>query len=302
MKHYDPMLIADGELPEGTNWLYQFKFDGIRCIAYVNSGTVKLVNRAGFDVTPGFPEVVKQLSHMRNCVLDGELFVGSKERPGGNFQVVLERSGVQSITTAALLAAKHPAIFIAFDLLETQGSTVTAMQFTDRYSLLHGLKVTHAPATPNADEAKRVALERGFEGLVARSRTAPYEEGERPESNIRWKPLDTSDLIVYGWEESPDSQIPVRSFLLGTQDGFGWRFVGKVGSGFSAEDLAGIMPDFIEINSKPPVANEPDFKYPVHYVQPSVVFEVSHLGYEDTGMLRNPSFIRRRKDKEMVSL
>jgi bifunctional non-homologous end joining protein LigD len=46
-----PMLATLGDLPEPPGWGYEFKWDGVRAIIYVESGRVRLLSRNDRDVS-----------------------------------------------------------------------------------------------------------------------------------------------------------------------------------------------------------------------------------------------------------
>lgn len=70
-----PMLAAPGPLPAGSEWAYEFKYDGVRAITYVQNGRVRVLSRNHNDVTRTYPELgeVAHLLGGRNAVVDGEI-------------------------------------------------------------------------------------------------------------------------------------------------------------------------------------------------------------------------------------
>src|SRR4051795_6543693 len=54
----EPMLARSGSLPrEDGRWAYEIKWDGVRAIAFVEGGRVRLQTRTGRDVTARYPEL-----------------------------------------------------------------------------------------------------------------------------------------------------------------------------------------------------------------------------------------------------
>jgi len=80
-----PMLIKEEKLPfDSENYIYELKFDGVRCVAYLDDG-VELRSRTNAMITPLFPELLhinKQVSG--TCILDGELVVLIDGKPDFN--------------------------------------------------------------------------------------------------------------------------------------------------------------------------------------------------------------------------
>ena len=80
-----PMLASPGQLPgdDEPGWAYELKWDGIRALAYVQDGQVRLVSRLGRDMTPAYPELHQLVTQpatqpatergWSQAVLDGEI-------------------------------------------------------------------------------------------------------------------------------------------------------------------------------------------------------------------------------------
>jgi bifunctional non-homologous end joining protein LigD len=53
-----PMLALAGDLPNDDGWVYEFKWDGVRALAYTNgAGGLRLMSRNDLDVTTCYPEL-----------------------------------------------------------------------------------------------------------------------------------------------------------------------------------------------------------------------------------------------------
>lgn len=304
---FSPQLCADGDLPEGSNWTYQIKWDGVRCVVRITPGSVELYNRSGMSITRGFPEVVdllKQIKVTDETLIDCELVALKGGQP--DFRSILVRCGVQSTMLATKLSRELPGVLVAFDLIKLNGDSLENKPYLERYNKLNThfsdlIKIN--PLSRDKNLLVDLVKSKGLEGVIARDENGIYQQGERPNTMVRWKQIETSDLMVYGWEEGSGYRYQnFGAFLLATQEGFGWRFVGKVSSGISDSELEALLDSFIPVDEQPPVINHPELENPVHYIQAGVILEISHLGYENGNMLRNPSFLRRREDKELNSM
>ena len=81
-----PMLAVPGELPppaQDDAWAYEMKWDGVRAVAYLQGGTVRLMSRNDLDVTRSYPEVASPPAGLagESVVLDGELVTFDDARP-----------------------------------------------------------------------------------------------------------------------------------------------------------------------------------------------------------------------------
>src|SRR4051812_3319137 len=70
----EPMLARlERTLPRGDGLVYEPKWDGFRCVAFVDDGDVVLQSRNGRALQRYFPEVLSTLRGLGSVVLDGEL-------------------------------------------------------------------------------------------------------------------------------------------------------------------------------------------------------------------------------------
>ena len=85
------MLAApDRELPVGR-YLYEPKWTGLRCLAFVERGEVDLRSRHGKPLVRYFPELTAALAALgRDFVLDGEIVIVGEH--GFDFAALLNRT------------------------------------------------------------------------------------------------------------------------------------------------------------------------------------------------------------------
>src|SRR5262245_5906868 len=79
------------EIPRGSGWQYEPKWDGFRCLAFRNRDDVYLQSKAEKPLGRYFPEIVAAIANLgaRQFVLDGELVVPVNGRL--NFDQLLQR-------------------------------------------------------------------------------------------------------------------------------------------------------------------------------------------------------------------
>src|ERR1700735_4150404 len=99
-----PMLATVAtEMPRGEGWVFEPKYDGIRILAVVSNGSVRLLSRNAIDRTGDFPGVAQAVGalasrvRLRDLVLDGEL-VARTAGGIGRFADLQQRS--KTITAA----------------------------------------------------------------------------------------------------------------------------------------------------------------------------------------------------------
>jgi ATP-dependent DNA ligase len=212
------------ELPTGAGWQYEPKWDGFRLLAFRDGDEVDLRSKAGKPLGRYFPDVVEALRSLKakRFVLDGEILV-----PVGDtlsFEELQLRLH-PAASRVAKLAAAHPAIVVAFDLLlGPRGGALTDRPLAERREKLEafagqffaaGGPVRLSPATA---DRKRAAgwLERGekgLDGVMAKRLDLPYRSGERT-GMVKVKNVRTVDCVVGGFRYAQKEPI-VGSLLLG---------------------------------------------------------------------------------------
>lgn len=220
--------------------LYEPKWDGWRCLAFVRGAEVSLFSRHGTEMTKDFPELVSACSEQLpdRCVIDGEIVMVDGDRL--EYSHLARRHGAGA--KAARLAVEHPATYVVFDLLELDDHDCRPLFQQERRALLEQIldqaepPLALTPATVDLATAQHwfdVFERHGLDGVVAKPLRQPYLEGSR--SLVKVKHRRTADVVVAGfrWDRNATEGHPtLGSLLLGawTEDG-DLHFLG-VTSGF----------------------------------------------------------------------
>jgi ATP-dependent DNA ligase len=193
----DPMLLLRTEqLPEGSNWEYELKFDGFRAIAFKSSGKVHLRSRNDKDFDGQYPSVVKALTAMSDeTVIDGEIVaLDASGRPSSN---ALQNHG----SNAAAI------VYYLFDLLVLQGNDLTSEPLKRRRELLESevLSRLDEPIRQSptlhaslADLIRSVKAQ-GLEGLVAKRIDSRYEPGLRSGAWQKMRVNRGQEFVIGGY-------------------------------------------------------------------------------------------------------
>ena len=303
-----PMLATTGTLPrDDEHWAYEIKWDGVRAITFVDGGRVRLVSRNDKDLTPSFPEgrALGEFMGARPCVLDAEIVVmGDDGLP--DFGHLQRRLHVANANTVRSLAAEYPATLVVFDVLHLDGRDLRGLPYDERRALLEGLTLSGPGFTTTVSfiDAKgadilRGTKDSGLEGIIAKRRTSRYAEGRRSDEWIKIKNVRTQEVVIGGWTDGTGNLAgSLGALLLGIPEGKGLRFVGKVGTGFSARDRAELL-ELLEpaSSTKDPFvpALAPNASH--HFVRPRQVGEVQFGEWTSAGQLRHPTWRGLRTDK-----
>jgi bifunctional non-homologous end joining protein LigD len=309
-----PMLATARDLPpDDGRWAYEFKWDGIRALVWVDGGRVRARSRTGADITRAFPEL-RQLGESmgsNQAVLDGELVV-LEEGGRPSFSRLQHRMQLTDARAVARAAPEHPASFVIFDLLHLNGHSLLDASYDQRRALLEQLDLggpTFA-LTPSFTEETgaavlAAAVQLRMEGVVAKRRDSPYRPGKRSTDWIKVKDQRTQEVVVGGWTRGRGSRGDTFGALLlglpSTDAPGALSFVGKVGTGFTdagRDELLGRLRPLERVTSP----FDTDLPKAVvgegaHWVRSKVVGEVEFTEWTPDGHLRHPSWRGVRRDK-----
>jgi ATP-dependent DNA ligase len=218
------------QLPEGECWAYEPKFDGFRCIAFVDGEEAELQSRNGRGLTRYFPELRFPPGRY---VLDGEIIVRGPDGEG-DFDLLGQRIHPAK-SRVDMLAEQTPAAFIAFDVLAIEDEVLLELPQRERRERLAALVSEPVELTDSVDtpqEAERWL--HTAEGVIAKRTDAPYRPGERV-GMVKVKRVRTIDAVVRGWRPGK-AEGTLGALILGLYDGDGnLREIGH-SSGFTAKE------------------------------------------------------------------
>jgi len=285
-------------LPSGDDWVYEIKFDGYRTLAAVSGDEVRLHTRNGLDWTHRYPSLVRALAKLDldGALLDGEVVVVDKA--GRTDFGALQR---------ALKGEGGTLSYFLFDLLQIAGEDLRKQPLVERKARLEALLTGLGREGPlfysgHLDRGADQMLERlcgeDFEGVIAKRANSPYRSG-RGRSWLKIKCERTQEFVVVGWASSTRDR-PFSSLLLGVEEEGGLRYAGKVGSGYSEEELASLSARLRKLARKTaPVEGEvpADARRGAHWVRPELVAQVQFAEFTRDGLVRQGRFLGLREDK-----
>ena len=318
---FQPMLASPGtHVPSGDEWVFEPKYDGIRIIALVKPKAVALMTRNGHDKRRQFPEVAERLmalSHKleRDLVLDGEIVALDPSGEPARFQELQGRMHLADDEAVSTRVSDTPAAFIAFDLLLDGEDALLQEPWGDRRQRLERvMRAVPAPgrtllrlskvAERDSGTMMREAQQHGWEGVMAKRRDTKYEPGRRVRHWLKLKIENRQEFVVAGWTEPRSSRKHFGALLLGYYDDAGnLVYAGHSGGGFTDQALDDIARKLRAIErptspfSTTPVTNERP-----HWVTPRYVAEVKFSEWTGSGMLRQPTFVGWRDDKNPLDV
>ena len=294
----------------GAPAAFEAKLDGARIQIHKRGTEVRLFTRSLDDVTARLGHVASEVARwpVPSLVADGEMlwfaFTGEEKsaRPVPFQETASRFARSESVPSPG---AEQPAILL-FDVLHLNGVDLIDQPNAERRAALESLapsaKLVDRIVTGDAREAQAFLdrmIQLGYEGVVAKSLSAPYESGRRGASWRKIKPVLTLDLVVLAVEwGSGRRRGKLSNIHLGARDPASGGFVmlGKTFKGMTDAMLEWQTRRFLEL------ADGPSDGYVVK-VRPEQVVEIAFDGLQASsrypgGMaLRFARVIRYRDDK-----
>ena len=259
----------------------EWKLDGARIQAHRVDDDVRVFTRNLADITERVPEIVAPLRALdvSAIVLDGEAIALRDDGRPEPFQVTMSRFGTKA---APSVETTRPLSAFFFDCLHVDGDDLLDRPAQERLEALEAnlpreLAVPRL-VTDDVDAAQAFlddALLRGHEGVMAKSRTAPYEAGRRGAGWLKVKPSYTFDLVVLAAEWGHGRrQGKLSNLHLGARDleSGGFVMLGKTFKGMTDEMLAWQTEHLLGL--------ETQRDGHVVYVRPELVVEVAFDGVQ----------------------
>jgi bifunctional non-homologous end joining protein LigD len=272
------------------SWVYEEKYDGYRILAYKEGSRVRLYSRNAIDRTDRFSDVAAALSTLRpsTLLLDGEISV-------------FDRHGVSRFQLLQNLGTGK-SVFAVFDCLYKDGKDLRGRPLSERRVALeesvarNKLIVPSTRLSSNGFAAYRLAMERKFEGLVAKDLASRYVEG-RSRFWLKVKVHQEDEFVIGGFTEPSGSRTHFGALLLGAYDRGKLRFVGKVGTGFNDQSLAMLFKKFRPLVRQQSAFVDPPRDRDVSFLSPKLVAQISYQEWTADKKLRQPVFLGLRDDK-----
>lgn len=309
------MLAVLSDMPtDQPNWGFEYKWDGVRCLAYWNAGSLNLQSRNLLDMTSQYPELQALRDNLPDvpAVLDGEI-IAINEKGRVSFLNLSHRMHVVSSQRVEQRAALYPVTFMIFDILYLDGYSTMELPYTERRAILEGLKLDGPNwRTPPyyaglGDQMSQAAHTARLEGIVAKRLDSVYEPGKRTGAWRKLKFVGRQEFIIGGWLPYKSSDLDmVGSLLLGYNDEVAepgkplppLHYAGSVGTGLTdstRRELASLMK--ARPSDRSPFSGKTG-KPAALFVRPDLIAEVEYRGWSSEGRLRQPSFKGLRDDKD----
>ena len=288
-----------------SDWLIEWKWDGIRAQIIRRAGSVHIWSRGEELMTDRFPELVEQALQLPpDTVIDGEIVAWreGRVRPFGELQ---QRIGRKKLN--AKILADTPVHIIAYDLLEQSGEDIRSLPISDRRQRLEAMLTDRPWATlsPQIKDASWQELKqhrdasrsRCVEGLMLKRLDSAYGSGRQRGTWWKWKidPYSFDGILMYAQPGRGRRANLLTDYTFAVRDGETLVPVAKAYSGLTDEEISRVD-RWIRQNTIERFG-------PVRSVKPQLVFEIAFEAINESKRhksgvaVRFPRIARWRSDK-----
>jgi bifunctional non-homologous end joining protein LigD len=284
--------------PDGEQWLHEVKWDGYRILTAIADGEIRLWSRNALPWNERAPEIVQAIGELKlkAARLDGELV--ALENGLSDFNLLQKTLSGE---------ASAPLVYMLFDVPHMDGYDLSRAPLLERKQLLEKLvgkgRARLGFSSHWVGEGPRVfemATQQKLEGIISKRVDSPYRAG-RGDDWLKIKRLMSDEFAVVGYTPPKGQRTGFGSLLLATPDGDGgWRYAGRVGTGFNDRMLREVARDLATGGRSEPVvplAGIDPLLRNAHWIAPGAVAEVYYRGIGNQGLLRQPSLKTLRQDK-----
>jgi bifunctional non-homologous end joining protein LigD len=306
-----PMLATTGNPPARgqNNWAVEMKWDGVRALAFVENGRLRLGSRTGKDITGTYPELagLARATGHKQALIDGEIVAFTDGKP--DFEALQPRMHVSSASQAVRLAEQTPVTYLAFDVLQLDGRPLEGLPYSERRGLLtsffpNGSAWLCPPNFPgeDLDDVLTASRANGLEGVVAKRLDSRYEPGARSAGWLKIKNQLRQEVVVAGWKPGKGNRTgQIGSLLVGVYDDGGLLYSGHVGTGFSDATLRMLGRRLEPLRRRDSPFAEPvpaEYAKQAVWVEPRLVIDVAFDRWTRVGRMRAPTYRGLRDDKD----
>jgi len=288
--------IASPDMPMGDDWGYQLKWDGVRILAAVENGSVRLFSKKMLSKNTVFPEIVRLFQNRDDrLLLDGEAVVFDTQEQRPEFAKALQRERAGGPGRAGESAvSRYRLCYVLFDLLHAGDRDLRDTPYAKRHEQLLSLfpaKTADLFVTDLISDGRALwqwVEERKWEGVVSKRLSSLYREGKKHADWYKKKTALRLSVDIVGITEREGR---VASLVM-SLDGL---YFGRVSLGLNERTKLKLR----EIAADRAVPEAPWRPLPadivkerVMWIAPPLRCDVTGLEITSAGLLRHPKIAR----------
>lgn len=295
-KEWRPQLATLATEPfDNSDWIFENKFDGYRALVQMHNNKVDLISRNGNSFNSKYVEVVEKLEKINgDMIIDGEIVV--EDGKGKSYFQWLQHFDENP--------QKGTLKFYVFDILYFQGFDLRDLPLIQRKKILKALlpksdTIIFSSHTEGQGIETFKAIEKlGGEGIIAKRKDSKYHVNQRSRDWLKIKTTKQQEMVIGGFTDPSGSRKGFGALLVGHYDEDNFVYSGKVGTGFSDDDLKDLREKLEKLERKTSAFKTPPKLKGTHWVTPQLVAQLKFSEWTDSGHLRQPVFLGLRIDKE----
>lgn len=286
-------------------WIFETKWDGVRAVAFIEDGTVRLISRSQQEMTFRYPEFANLAKQVRGkrVILDGEIVVFDP-KGASRFQLLQQRIGVMDTDDIETRSEANPAQYCVFDVLYFDDYNLMPAPLLERKKLLRAiLKENKAirfskHTVADGEKAFRAAERKNLEGIIAKHATSAYVQRR----SSRWLKIKTElrqEVVIGGYTQPKGAREHFGALVVGVYRGDKLHYVGSVGGGFNHKSLGKtfeLLQQYKRTRSPFDERTQPNER--VQWLDPKLVAEVKFAEWTADRRMRQPIFVGLRDDKD----
>jgi DNA ligase D-like protein (predicted ligase) len=293
-----PMLAVTAEPFDSPDYVFEIKWDGLRCLAFLTDRT-RLQSRNQRDITLQYPELweIHRLLRTKGTILDGEIIVPEEGIP--NFFHLQSRMHAKTERSIRAGMRSKPVIYVLFDLLYLNNKSLLGLPFRQRRAYLESLYVSSphlllSECFPEEGRSFFAQVKKaGLEGMVGKERNSLYFPGKRSPVWRKCRVTKNGHFIICGYTTNPNGREDLSALVIAVKDREDSLLsFGLVGAGLSQAEIdyvLGLLKP--KITGRCPLSHPPDPAIPkAVWVKPELVCEVEYLELTPDRHLRHPLY------------
>jgi bifunctional non-homologous end joining protein LigD len=286
--------IRSSTIPEGDQWTYQVKWDGVRILDYYD-GSTRLFNRKKHERTLQYPELTESpICSASSFITDGEVIALAPDgKP--SFHEVMRRDGIRNASSLKRAVKETPITYMVFDLLYLNGEWLTGRPLEERMQLLSEVlipsdRIQLVSSHPDGNALLDAIRDRDMEGIVCKDMNSTYGIDGKDDRWVKVKNYGDVIAVIGGYRI--DGGI-VRAVLTGLYDEGKLIYIGKVGTGkLTSADWRELTDQLTSLEiSDCPFANRSDDFKGAHWCKPIVTAKIQYSEWRqhEGRTMRQPS-------------
>ena len=207
----EPMLATPGQLPaDDGDWAYEFKWDGMRVLIWIDGGRARAMSRNGNDVTGSLSRAARRSARRwarTRRSWTARLVVLGDRRASPSFAQLQHRMHASSPASVTKGGGIQPGqsgdlrpAAPGRPLAGRTGPTTSGAALWRTSSIAApGWAVTPSFTSDAGSQVFRTAVDLGMEGVVAKRRTSTYQPGRRSRTGSRSSTNARQEVVIGGF-------------------------------------------------------------------------------------------------------